>query len=52
MAKYRGKIQKEYDLFLSNGDAIAIIEVKYKAHIADIAKLERKFNNVKKLFPI
>ena len=52
MAKHRGKIQEEYDLFLTNGDAIAIIEVKYKAHIEDIVKLERKFNNFKKLFPI
>ena len=52
MAKHRGKIQEEYDLFLTNGDAIAIIEVKYKAHIEDVAKLERKFNHFKKLFPI
>jgi len=52
MAKHRGKIQEEYDLFLTNGDAIAIIEVKYKAHIEDVTKLERKFNNFKKLFPI
>jgi len=52
MAKHRGKIQEEYDLFLTNGDAIAIIEVKYKAHIEDIVKLERKFNHFKKLFPI
>jgi len=52
MAKHRGKIQEEYDLFLTNGNAVAIIEVKYKAHIHDIHKLERKFNNFKKLFPI
>ncbi len=52
MAKHRGKIQEEYDLFLTNGDAVAIIEVKYKAHFHDIHKLERKFNNFKKLFPI
>ena len=52
MAKHRGKIQEEYDLFLTNGDAIAIIEVKYKAHIEDIIKLERKFNHFKQLFPI
>ena len=52
MEKHKGKIQEEYDLFLTNGDAIAIIEVKYKAHYNDIVKLERKFNNFKKLFPI
>ncbi len=52
MGKHRGKTQEEYDIFLTNGDAIAIIEVKYKAHLEDISKLERKFNNFKKLFPI
>ncbi len=52
MFKHRGKIQEEYDIFLTNGESIAIIEVKYKAHIEDIKKLERKFNNFKKLYPI
>ena len=52
MEKHRGEIQEEYDIFLTNGEAIAIIEVKYKAHLADIKKLDRKFNNFKKLFPI
>jgi len=52
MFKHKGKIQEEYDLFLTNGEAIAVIEVKYKAHLNDIEKLERKFNNFKKLFPI
>ena len=52
MAKHRGKIQEEYDLFLTNGTAIAIIEVKYKVHLHDIDKLARKFNNFKALFPI
>ena len=52
MEKHRGKIQEEYDIFLTNGEAIAIIEVKYKAHLNDINKLERKFNHFKQLFPI
>jgi len=52
MEKHRGKIQEEYDIFLTNGDSIAIIEVKYKAHLDDIVKLERKFNHFKTLFPI
>lgn len=52
MEKHRGKIQEEYDIFLTNGESIAIIEVKYKAHLEDINKLTRKFNNFKKLFPI
>jgi len=52
MEKHRGKIQEEYDLFLTNGNAIAVIEVKYKAHINDLDKLDRKVDNLKKLFPI
>ncbi|MCK5867567.1 MAG: hypothetical protein KAG14_04140, partial [Mycoplasmataceae bacterium] len=52
MEKHRGKIQEEYDLFLTNGNSIAIIEVKYKAHCNDLDKLGRKMNNFKKLFPI
>ena len=52
MQKYRHKIQEEYDLFLTNCDAIAIVEVKYKAHTNDLKKLERKMGNFKLLFPI
>ncbi len=52
MEKHRGKIQEEYDLFLTNGKSIAVIEVKYKAHLKDIDKLDRKVANFKKLFPI
>ena len=52
MEKHRGNIQEEYDLFLTNGDAIAIIEVKYKAHSNDLKKLDRKMGNFKLLFPI
>jgi hypothetical protein len=50
MAKHRGKTQEEYDIFLTKGGAIAIIDVKYKAHLEDIKKRNRKFNNFKKLF--
>ena len=52
MEKHRGKIHEEYDIFLTNGESIAIIEVKYKAHLQDVKKLDRKFDNFKKLFPI
>jgi len=52
MQKHRGQLQEEYDIFLTNGESIAIVEVKYKAHLGDVKKLERKFNNFKKLFPI
>jgi len=52
MDKHRGQLQEVYDIFLTNGESIAIVEVKYKAHLGDVRKLERKFNNFKKLFPI
>lgn len=52
MSKHRGGIQEEYDLIMTNGNALAIIEVKYKAHQNDLDKLERKMHNFKKLFPI
>ena len=52
MEKHRGQIQEEYDLVMTNGDAIAVVEVKYKAHTNDLDKLDRKMKNFKKLFPI
>jgi len=51
MRRHRGTVQEEYDIWLTNGQSIAVIEVKYKAHLDDIKKLERKFLNFKKLFP-
>ena len=50
--KHRGKTQEEYDILLTNGNAIAIIEVKHKAHVNDLEPLDRKIKNFKKLFPI
>lgn len=52
MEKHRGDIQEEYDLFMTNSDAIAIVEVKYKAHYNDLDKLDRKMRHFKLLFPI
>lgn len=37
---------------MTNGNAIGIVEVKYKAHANDLEKLERKMRNFKKLFPV
>ena len=51
MYKQRGNLQEEYDLVMTNGDTIGIVETKYKAHDGDLAKLERKMKNFKKLFP-
>lgn len=52
MEKHRGSLQEEYDLVMSNGNAIAVVEVKYKVHQNDLDKLDRKMVNFKKLFPI
>jgi len=52
MEKHRGNIQEEYDLVMTNGDAIAVVEVKYKAHEYDLDKLDRKMKHFKQLFPI
>ena len=49
--KQRGKLQEEYDIVMTNGNAIGIVEVKYKAHENDLRKLERKMRNFKTLFP-
>lgn len=50
--KRRGKIEEEYDIIMTNGEIIGIVEVKYKAHQNDLDKLDRKMRNFKKLFPI
>lgn len=52
MEKHRGQIQEEYDLVMTNGDAIGVVEVKYKAHNNDLDKLDRKMKHFKQLFPI
>lgn len=52
MHKQRGKLEEEYDLVMTNGDTIGIIEVKYKVHVNDLNKLERKMRNFKMLFPV
>jgi hypothetical protein len=31
MEKHKGNLQEEYDLFMTNGDSIAVVEVKYAA---------------------
>ena len=50
--KKKGDIHEEFDIILTNGKAIALIEVKQKAHPSDIEKLERKVLNFKYLFPV
>lgn len=50
--KHRGNAQEEYDILMTNGDSVGIIEVKYKAHEKDLDKLERKMRSFKALYPI
>ena len=49
--KRRGKTEEEYDIVMTNGQTIGIVEVKYKAHENDLDKLARKMRNFKPLFP-
>ena len=50
--KRRGNTEEEYDIIMTNGNAVGIIEVKFKSHKNDLDKLDRKMQNFKKLFPI
>jgi hypothetical protein len=50
--KHRGKTQEESDIVMTNGNAVGIVEVKYKAHENDVDKLERKMRNFKMLYPL
>jgi len=48
----KGKIQDEFDLVLINGDSLALIEIKNKAHLKLVDQiLEKKIPNFKILFP-
>ncbi len=45
--------EDEFDIVMINGKDVALVEVKYKAHEADLTKLlTKKYQNFKKLFPI
>ena len=44
-------VEDEYDIVLYNDDAVAIIEVKYKAHINDISTVLKKAETFRVLFP-
>ena len=48
-AKRGRDIVAEYDILLVNGESVAIVEVKYKAHINDLDKLSKKIEQLKKL---
>ncbi len=48
----KGKISDEFDLVLVNGDSLALIEVKTKAHLDLVDKIiDKKIPHLKILFP-
>ncbi len=50
--KRAGQVQDEFDIVLVDAQHVALIEVKYKAHENDLAKiLSKKISNFKVLFP-
>lgn len=53
VTRSQGAIEDEFDIIMVNGKDVALIEVKYKAHEADLTKLlTKKYENFKKLFPM
>ena len=48
-AKKAHNILAEYDILLVNGESVAIVEVKYKAHLKDLEKLPKKIEQLKNL---
>jgi hypothetical protein len=52
ITRRKGAIEDEFDIVLVNGNDIAIIETKYKAHQKDLERLiHKKYENFKKLYP-
>jgi len=49
IAKKGHNILAEYDILLVNGESVAIVEVKYKAHLKDLEKLPKKIEQLKNL---
>ena len=46
------RLEDEFDIAMYNGNNVALIECKYKAHENDVLNLiEKKVNNFKQLFP-
>ena len=46
------KVRDEFDIVMFNGNSIALIECKYKAHENDLRKIiDKKANNFRALFP-
>ncbi len=50
LAGSKGK-QKEFDIVLVNGSSVALIEVKFKAHLADVDQAEMQVQQYRDIFP-
>lgn len=50
--RHTGNVQDEFDIILINGNAVAILETKYKIHPNDIERLRQKIENFRILFPV
>jgi hypothetical protein len=49
--KKKKNIEDEYDLVMSNGNSVAIVEVKFKAHARDIDRVKNKAHTYRILCP-
>ena len=47
-----GSLKREYDIVAYNGDTIAIVEVKSKAHVNDLNSFQDKIRDFRVLFPM
>jgi predicted AAA+ superfamily ATPase len=50
LAGSKGK-EKEFDIVLVNGSSVALIEVKFKAHLADLEQAEKQVAQYRDIFP-
>jgi hypothetical protein len=52
LARKNKKIGDEFDIVMYNGKSLAIIEIKYKAHVKDVERITaQKLPNFRALFP-
>jgi hypothetical protein len=49
--KKKKKIEDEYDIVMTNGSSVAIVEVKFKAHARDIDRIKNKAKTYRILCP-
>jgi hypothetical protein len=49
--KKKKNIEDEYDIVMSNGSSVAIVEVKFKAHARDIDRVKNKASTYRVLCP-